>query len=132
MIVFTITYCLSFSLTSRPYSNKWYHYVILAISSIGITVLRLLVPLSYVVQIVIDLFIYIIIPIIINLTSDNECRLLNKNIFNIILIITIQCGLYFCYLGLTYWSCLLNSMLITTPLFTTASRQFLVGLEVYI
>ena len=132
LIVFAITYCLSFSLTSRPYSNKWYHYVILAISSIGITVLRLLVPLSYVVQIVIDLFIYIIIPIIINLTSDNECRLLNKNIFNIILIITIQCGLYFCYLGLTYWSCLLNSMLITTPLFTTASRQFLVGLEVYI
>lgn len=132
LIVFATMYCLSFSLTSRPYSKKWYHYIILAISSVGITVLRLLVSLSYIVQIVIDLFIYIVVPIVINLTSNNEDRLLKKNVFNVILTITIQCGLYFCYLGLTYWSCLLNSMLITTPLFTTASRQFLVGLEVYI
>ena len=125
-------YCLSFSLTSRPYSKKWFHYVILTISSIGITILRLLVSLSYIVQIVIDLFIYIVVPIVINLTSSNEDRLLKKNVFNVVLTITIQCGLYFCYLGLTYWSCLLNSMLITTPLFVTASRQFLVRLEVYL
>lgn len=126
LIVFATMYCLSFSLTSRPYSKKWYHYVILTISSIGITILRLLVSLSYIVQIVIDLFIYIVVPIVINLTSSNEDRLLKKNVFNVVLTITIQCGLYFCYLGLTYWSCLLNSMLITTPLFVTASRQFLV------
>lgn len=132
LIVFATMYCLSFSLTSRPYSKKWYHYIILAISSVGITVLRLLVSISYIVQIVIDLFIYIVVPIVINLTSDNEDRLLKKNVFNVVLTITIQCGLYFCYLGLTYWSCLLNSMLITTPLFTTASRQFLVRLEVYL
>lgn len=132
LIVLITTYCLSFALTSKPYSKKWYHYAILVVASVGITAIRMYVEISAQLNIVLDIFIYVLVPLIINFTTNEKDRLFGKSINNIVMAITIQISLYFCYLGLTYWSGLLNSILPINTMWLSASAMFLINLEVYI
>ena len=131
-MVFVIVYCLSFSLTNKPYSNKWYHYLIIVLSSICITSIRWLIVLEYRLEIVCDVILYIIVPFTINMTTSEKDRLLGKNLSNIILTLSIQIGLYFCYLGLGYWSGLLTSICFTHTITVPASTNFLMQFEKYI
>ena len=123
-------YCLSFSLTTRPYSNKWYHYVIICLSSIGIMTLKLLILIPIRLQFLLDIYLYIIVPLIINLTTQKQYKLWGNKSF--IILCTIQILLYFCYLGLCYWSSLLNSILLIEPIFANSMTSFLIFFEVYI
>ena len=132
LIMFATTYCLSFAMTNKIYSKKWYHYLILVLASFGVTSLRLLVPLSYQIHLTLDVLIYIIVPAIINITTSSEDKLLKNNLFGIIITISNQIILYFAYLGLCYWSNVLTSLLPIDPVWLPASTNFLVQLEVYI
>ena len=123
-------YCLSFALTTRPYSNKWYHYVIIALSSVAMITLKLLVDVPVEFQFLIDIYLYIIVPLIINLTTSSEYKAFKNKSFAITL--TIQIMLYFCYLGLCYWSSLLNSILLIEPTQVCSMTSFLIFIEVYI
>lgn len=131
-IILITTYCLSFSLTKKPYSKKWYHYVILFASCLLVTSIRLCIQITYALNIFLDIFIYILIPLLINLTSSLEDRLLNNSLSGIILTVSIQISLYFCYLGLGYWSTLLTSILPLDTLWLTSSLNFLTQFEMYI
>lgn len=132
LIMVVPIYCLSFSLTSKPYSNKWYHYAIIILISLAFTLLRTNAVLSYKTQIILDIVAYIIVPVFINITTAKNETLLNKDIFGIIVMVTIHIGLYFCYLGLTYWSGLLNTLVFVNPVFLSTSRHFLLFFEIYI
>lgn len=132
LIILITTYCLSFSLTKKSYSKKWYHYVILCVSCLLVTSIRLYVQITYTLNIFLDIFIYILIPLLINITSSLEDRLLNNSLSGIILTISIQISLYFCYLGLGYWSTLLTSILPLDTLWLTSSLNFLTQFEIYI
>jgi hypothetical protein len=132
LIVLITTYCLSFALTIKPYSKKWYHYVILICASVTITTIRLYVKISYELNIILDILIYVCIPLLINLTTCLKDRLFNNSVSHIILTITIQISLYFCYLGLGYWSTLLTSILPLNTMWLTASQMFLTQIEMYI
>ena len=131
LIMLATTYCLSFAMTNKFYSKKWYHYVILVIGSFGVTTFRLLVPLSYQIHLVLDVLIYIIAPAVINITTSEKNKLLKNNLFGIVLTISNQIILYFAYLGLCYWSNVLTSLLPIDPVWLPASTNFLVQLEVY-
>ena len=111
IIVFITIYCLSFSLTNKPYSKKWYHYVIVAVVSLANTIVKLKWQLPYQAHILFDIFMYIVVPLIIYFTTSKDKRLFGNSINDIIVSITIQVALYFCYIGLGYWSALLNSIL---------------------
>lgn len=126
------TYCLSFALTNKPYSNKWYHYVIIVGASICVTTLRMYVTLTYQINILVDVFIYVLVPLSITLTTSIKNRLFRNNIFEIILAISIHIILYFCYLGLGYWITLLTSILPLDTMWLTSSLMFLTQLEIYI
>lgn len=132
LIISITVYCLSFALTSKPYSNKWYHYLIIFISSVAVTTIRLFVKISYQLNICLDVVVYIVVPLVVNLTTDKEYRLFGNNLFDIILTITIQISLYFCYLGLGYWSTLLTSILPLDTMWLTSSLNFLTQIEMYI
>ena len=121
------TYCLSFSLTTRPYSNKWYHYIIIVLSSTGIVALKLLLYPSISIQIILDIYLYIIVPFIINITTDTKYKVISK-VYTLIC----QILLYFCYLGICYWSSTLNSLLPITQIYTGSMQIFLIYFEVYI
>ena len=133
IVVLIIMYCLSFSLTLKPYSKKWYHYVLIICGAFGVTILKYFVSLPMQMQFVYDIILYILIPFIINLTTNQNERLFKKLNFNsIILCIVIHISLYFCYLGLTYWSNLLFSLF---PIYQTiigSASMFLTRFEVYI
>lgn len=125
-------YCLSFALTSKPYSNKWYHYVIM----VGVAFINTVIKTNHVLtnqqHLLFDVLMYIAVPLFINFTTREKDKLFENNLFNNILTITIQIALYFCYLGLGYWSALLNSLLPVSPKVFASSTNFLVRLEVYI
>lgn len=123
-------YCLSFCLTTRPYSNKWYHYVIIVVSSVSMITLKLLVFIPIKFQFLIDAFLYIVVPLIINLTTDKEYKIFKSR--NFIVIFAIQILLYFCYLGLCYWSSVLNSLLPIDQVVLNSMDTFLIYFEVYI
>lgn len=126
-------YCLSFALTTRAYSKKWYHYILILVSSSTITTIRTLILTPTYLEYIFDIILYIIIPGIINITSEKEVRLFSKvNLSNIITLISIQTLLYFAYLGLSYWSSLLSSFIITSQITLYSSAYFLIFLEVYI
>lgn len=131
IIVAIIVYCLSFSLTSKPYSKKWYHYVIIIVASAGFTTFRLN-DLDYRIEILCDICLYIVIPFVINMTTEKQDRMLEASLFNVLLTLSIQIGLYFCYLGLTYWSSLLSSICIQNIIYLPASTNFLIQFEKYI
>lgn len=132
LIMILIVYCLSFALTSKSYSNKWYHYVLITLTSIGVTIIRMTISISYSLNMFLDILVYIIMPLIINITTEDNYRLFHRNLTNLIITITIQISLYFCYLGLTYWSSMLNSIVITDVVWVSTSRHFLIYFELYI
>lgn len=125
-------YCLSFILTNKPYSNKWYHYLLIVIVSYSITWLRLTYNLSYSMHTILDIVGYVVVPFIINLTNSNKNKLFNNDFTSVIITLSIQIAFYFCYLGLTYWSSLLTSLIVINPMFVSTSRSFLIFFEVYI
>ena len=126
-------YCLSFSFAKKIYSNKWYHYVLIIGGSSLITSLKLLLTYSVEIQFVYDILSYVIIPTIISLTLDKEDRVFDKiSLEAIIITISVQIALYFCYLGLCYWSLMLNSLIISIQVTLYASVHFLVFFEMYI
>lgn len=130
IICFISVYCLSLTLTTKAYSNRWYHYIVIGLSSIGMVTLKTLIQPNIQYQIIIDVYLYILVPFIINLTTDNKYKLFTNKSF--IIVLTLQILLYFCYLGLCYWSGLLNSLIPATQIKLTSMGNFLVFLEVYI
>lgn len=133
LMVIIIVYCLSFSLTEKAYSKKWYHYIIIILPSIIITSIRWVNTFRYEIEIMLDFVLYVMIPFIINLTTEKEYKLFKPSLFSIILTLSIHIGLYFCYLGLTYWSSILSSICITTDMvIISASTNFLIQFEKYI
>jgi len=132
LLIFMNVYFLSFALTNKPYSTKWYHYLIILITSFGATTYRTLATYTYQIDIILDAFIYIIVPLVVNLTTSNENKVFKRNLFGIVMTLSLHIMLYFCYIGLVYWSNLLTSLLPIAPSFTTTSTFFLITLEVYI
>lgn len=132
IIMIIPVYCLSFILTDKCYSKKWYHYLLIILSCYFITWIRLNNNLKYSTQILLDIIGYVIIPFVVNITTEKESKLLNNNLVGIVLSLSIQITFYFCYLGLTYWSSLLNSLIVINPMFVATSRHFLIFFEVYI
>lgn len=132
IIVMIAVYCLSFSFTSKPYSNKWYHYVIIVLSSFCIVTIRMRFNLTNKEHLLLDVFAYIIVPFIINITSNFKNKVFSNNVFGIITTFSINIALYFYYLGLGYWSGVLNSLLPFNPIWLLSSAMFLINLEVYI
>ena len=132
LIVSTTMYCLSFALTTKCYSNKWYHYVLIAGIAITTVTARTLFTLSNKTHIILDLCIYIVVPFVINLTTNSERKLFKNDSFGIITTLSINILIYLCYLGLGYWSGVLNSLLPINPLWLSSSANFLIQIEVYI
>lgn len=133
MIVSISVYCLSFSLTTKCYSKKWYHYILIILLPILITAFRLYGTYTPQQNILIDILLYVAVPFIINMTTTKEDRLFKNNkVFSVISTLTINIAMYFCYLGLTYWSGVLNSLLPINTLWLLSSAQFLIRFEVYI
>lgn len=80
-----------------------------------------------------DIVLYIIIPFIISITIEKDDRLFSEyNVFGIVSTLTINIALYLCYLGLTYWSGILNSLFATSTLWLNSSTMFLINFEIYI
>ena len=121
---------MSFILTNKPYSDKWYHYALIIIISYFITWIRTTYNLSYAMHTILDIIGYVIVPFIINLTNNNKNKLFNNNYASIVITLSLQVVFYFCYLGLTYWSSLLTSLIVINPMFVSTSRSFLIFFEV--
>lgn len=131
LIMLVNVYCMSFTFNTKPYSNKWFHYIILVIGCVGITSLRLLVPLNNTQHILLDIVVYILIPLIINFTLDKGNRLFQRSLFDFVITTSLQIALYFGYLGLSYWSGVLNSLFAIDPVYITSSAMFLIKTEIY-
>lgn len=130
--VFIVVYCLSFVFTTKWYSKKWYHYVVMAIPTIIVVSIKAFILMSLEMQILTDILLYVIVPLIVYFTTDKKDRMFEKlNIFNIVTIISLQLLCYYCYLGLTYWSVLLNSLIPALQIYTSSSTVFLIFFEVY-
>lgn len=126
-------YCLSFTLTARPYSNKWYHYLLIMVSSSVITTIRCVYLTPMYLEYIFDIALYIVVPLIVNFTTNKEFTLFkDKSLNSIVITISIQILLYFCYLGLAYWSSLLNSLIPVIQECPIASVMFLIYFEFYI
>lgn len=132
LIVIINIYCLSFALTSKSYSSKWYHYLIILVVSFSVTSFRTLATYTYEFDIILDAFVYIAIPFVINLTTCEKDKLFKRNVFGVVMTLTLNIMMYFCYIGLGYWSNLLSSILLVEPIFLASSTFFLVTLEMYI
>lgn len=133
LISLIAVYCLSFALTAKPYSNKWYHYVLMILIVAGITAFRIYGKYSTQQNLLMDIILYIALPFTINITSDSKNRIFDKlNIFNIAIILTINIALYYCYLGITYWSNITASLLPLTTVWVGSSTMFLINFEIYI
>lgn len=132
LLVCITVYCLSFALTTNAYSKKWYHYILIVIVPFFIITIRVTKQISYALDIVFDICLYIIVPLFINLTTDKKYKLLGTKLNDIILTIAIQITFYFCYLGLGYWSSLLTSIIPLDPIWLYSSLSFLTQFEMYI
>lgn len=122
------TYCLSFALTKRTYSKKWYHYFIIVLSSLTVICCRMFLITPFFVEFIYDVFLFIIVPSIIYITTNKEDRLIG----NPVVTISMQILLYFTHLGICYWSSLLSSLLPISQVKLPASTHFLVRFETYI
>lgn len=126
-------YCLSFSLTTKPYSKKWFHYVLIIVSGFSCTIYRTLkIDYSFKIDIILDIIIYVLIPFIISITNDKNKKLFKNDIYGIITLLATHIFMYCAYLGLCYWSSLLTSLLPINPVYLSSSTNFLVRLELYI
>ena len=133
LIVLIIIYCLSFSLVKKPYSKKWYHYVIMVLGAFGITCIKFLLKTPIELEFVFDSVAYVLIPAIITLTTNKDDRVLGENtVYHIVVTFALHILLYFGYLGLTYWSNLLCSIHPYIKVKISASNAFLTRLEVYV
>ena len=132
ILIFITVYCLSFALTKKPYSKKWYHYLILICFCFGCSVFRMLATYTMQLNILIDVIVYIFVPFVITITMDKEDRLFDKNVFGIMITLSINIFLYFSYMGIGYWSGILNSLIPNATLWLTSSANMLIQLEVYI
>lgn len=125
-------YCLSFSLSTKPYSKKWFHYLLILIFGYSSTIYRTLITdYSYKIDIIIDIVIYVLLPFIISITNDNDKRLFKNDLYGIVTSLAIHIFMYLAYLGLCYWSSLLTSLLIINPIYVSSSTNFLIRLELY-
>jgi hypothetical protein len=124
-------YCLSFALTNKPYSKKFYHYILIVATTFGMISLRTFVNLSIQHHIIVDVFAFIFVPFIINMTTNSKERLFNRDLSGIIMTLTFNIILYFCYLGLGYWSGVLTSLVPINPMWLTSSANFLIQFETY-
>ena len=126
-------YCLSFALTTKYYSKKWYHYLVIFVFSYGFATLRTLIQTPAYIEYILDVVLYIIIPIFINLTTNKNNRIFEKiNIVTLVTLISIQILLYLSYLGLCYWSSMLSSFVLISQTTMPASTSFLIFFEMYI
>lgn len=126
-------YCLSFALSQKPYSRKIGHYILIVSISFGVTCFRLFATYTAQVNILLDILVYVVVPFVINITIDYDKNPFGCNsVFSIVVTLSINIFLYFAYLGLTYWSLLLNSLLPNNSLWVMSSTNFLVNFEVYI
>lgn len=139
IIIFIAMYCLSFTLSVRPYSKCWYHYVILVVFAFGITTLKYLTGNASTttgtarIDILYDIILYIFVPLLIYFTTPKRYRLFeNMSLRNVVLIIAFQIMLYFIYLGLNYWSVILTSVIPSTQYIVYSASMLLIQLEVYI
>lgn len=133
ILMFITIYCLSFTFTTKFYSKKWYHYVFLVVSCAFIIILRLENKnIPFKTQILLDVFIYILVPLIVNFTTPKENRLFKLDITGIVSTTCLHIMLYFVYLGLTYWSGILSSCIFVEPKYYLSSANFLIKFEVYI
>lgn len=139
ILVLIAMYCLSFTLNRKPYSRKWYHYVILIFFAFGSTTLKfytntaMTTESSIVIDMLYDVVLYIIVPLIIHFTSGKETRLFKQyTVTKVVLIIMVQILLYFLYLGLNYWSAFISSIIPSLQYVAYASSALLIQLEVYI
>lgn len=126
-------YCLSFAFTSRPYSKKWYHYLIILVGCSFIITCRMTLKTPFYWEFLYDIALYVVIPIIIDLTTEKQFRMFDKlNVTTIITTIAIHILLYFVYLGLCYWSTLLTSLVVIEQTKVSSSASFLIFFELYI
>lgn len=135
IIVFTTIYCFSFTFSRHLYSKYWWHYVIMLVVSFGTITVEYLtnIVMNTMLSIVFDVLFYVITPLVIYFTTPKSERLFdNHTVINTVIIITAQILLYFLYLGLNYWSVILNSIIPTTQYIMSASAVLIIQLEVYI
>lgn len=139
ILLFITMYCLTFTFTRHAYSNKWYHYVILFVFSFGVMTLKFLtgsatsIGTTIIIDILYDLLVYVCVPLLIQFTMKKQDRVFEKySVTSVVFSIMLQIMLYFLYLGLNFWSDLLNSTIPATQTFFYASSTFLIQLEVYI
>ena len=133
ILMFITICCLSFTFTTRFYSTKWYHYIIIEVVSLVTIILRIYnTNISFSNNTLLDILIYIVVPIIINFTTNKRNRLFKLNGTGIIVTISLHIMLYFVYLGLTYWSGILSSFIIIRPEYYLSAIAFLLRLEVYL
>ena len=132
LITFIVVYCLSFTFTTRWYSKKWYHYVIMIVPTLAVIIAKTFVLMPLRLQFICDIVLYVVVPLVVYLTTNRENRLFERcSVFNVVTIVSLQILLYYCYLGLAYWSSILNSLIPTIQLFPQASTMFLIYFEVY-
>ena len=132
-LMYIIVYCLSFSFTSMPYSKKWWHYCLIGILCVTTISIKLLTNVSNEMYVIYDLISYILIPFIINLTTSKEYKFnFDSKVVYVVSILAMHGLLYYLYLGLTYWSVLLNSFINITYIYVSASQCLLIRLEVFL
>lgn len=132
IIVFVTMYCLSFILTDRPYSQKLWQYLVLIIFAFSVTTFRILGTYSAMLNIFLDIVIYILVPFFITITTNVKYRMFENSLFGVVTTLSINIFMYFGYLGLNFWSNILNSLLPINTIWLPASTNLLIQLEVYI
>lgn len=126
-------YCFSFVFTTKWYSKKWYHYILIIVPTLIVVITKQCILMPLKLQFLTDILLYIIVPLSVYFTTNKEDRLFKDlNLFNVVTIISLQLLIYFCYLGLTYWSTMLNSLITSLQNFPSASTMFLIYFEVYL
>lgn len=126
-------YAMSFTFSRSYYSNKWYHYILIFVGTLIITILRMTIKTVLWLEFVYDILIYIVIPFVVSITMDTKKRAFSNYDLNAYIItLSFEILLYLCFLGLSYWSGVLNSLLPIMQTVLYSSTHFLVFLEVYI
>lgn len=132
IFVFVAMYCCSFALSTKPYSTKIWHYIVLAGVSIGVTFVKNFTPLNITLQFIYDILCYILVPLLINLTLRKEDKIIiSDKLTNVVVLVSMQTLMYFVYLGLCYWSSMACSLIPITQVVLYPSTMFLIYFEVY-
>lgn len=129
--IMLVQYCLSFSFTGTLKPKKFYHYFLIVNSSFLVTIIRTKMIFTLSENMLMDILLYIVIPIVINITSNAENRLFKRDLFDIVATISVHIALYMFYLGLTYCSSMLASIIVIKPTWVSPSKAFLIYFELY-